>query len=359
MTSVKKYKINLNDKPEDRWKHIYEDNQDNIQKLRVFMDEQITKQFHHIVIKLLFPILFFFLNIYSWFSRNEYVRELKGISKRFNLSFSKLLLLNVGYDFVAHCTSVVCYDKINSRVWHLRNMDWDGDLLRDLTIDVEFYKDNLTMYRCTTWLGFVGILTGMRCQQYELANKEKRLWYPMCISLNYRKENGYRIRNIFNIIRGYTPCGIAIRQVLETVGKKIDEIKMIAPCYITVATTRYLNIYEVGCNNCVRYYKINYNMSNMTDYTDQKIAFLVQTNTDYNVKQVDEYWCDGDELLINSVDRKNKMVELLKNTELTHDNCVEMLKTEPVFNDETVYTTIMSVNIDETEMTYDSLRFTV
>jgi hypothetical protein len=55
-------------------------------------------------------------------------------------------------------------------------MDWDGNILRKLTIDVKFErivngKDNSV--QITTWVGMVGALTGM--------NNDKS------ISLNFRK----------------------------------------------------------------------------------------------------------------------------------------------------------------------------
>ena len=75
---------------------------------------------------------------------------MQGISKKSGMSLKKILQLNLGYDFLARCTSIVSYDKNHNRVWHLRNMDWDTDLLHDLTIRVKFYSGDVLLYECIT-----------------------------------------------------------------------------------------------------------------------------------------------------------------------------------------------------------------
>lgn len=68
----------------------------------------------------------------------EYNKEMMGISKGLNLSFSDTILLNILYDVTAFCTSIVAQDKDGS-VFHGRNLDYSfTDTLRDITFISNF-----------------------------------------------------------------------------------------------------------------------------------------------------------------------------------------------------------------------------
>jgi hypothetical protein len=355
---MKTYKIDLSNTPETRWDTIFNENNGSINRINNFMESEINNEFPYIIRLLLFPILYFLINVYGYFTTNEYIRELKGISK-FGMSFSKLVLINYGYDFVAHCTSVVCFDKQNNKVWHLRNMDWSevsgSDNLRHLTTQIDVYKDDQLLFKCTTWLGFVGVLTGIRCQRVD-----DNTWYPMTISLNYRKEGRSKLNNIFKILRNYNPCSFAIRRVLENYKKNITNYKLVAPCYITTGFTNGLKVYELGSDRLIRYYYNNTELFHgHCDVNNDKYAFMVQTNNDYTMDIVDEAWANSDPLLLNTIDRKQSMIAnlttFLQNNKLTVEACNNLMKIEPVFNNQTIYTTIMS--FDKNSFTYDNVVY--
>lgn len=40
-------------------------------------------------------------------------------------------------------------------------MDWGMEFLKPLTIEVDFVKGGRSQYVATTWVGYVGVLTGM------------------------------------------------------------------------------------------------------------------------------------------------------------------------------------------------------
>lgn len=56
--------------------------------------------------------------------------EMRGIAEASDgvLSYGLILRLNVGYDFVAKCTSSGV--RVNGTNYHLRNMDWDMPVLK-------------------------------------------------------------------------------------------------------------------------------------------------------------------------------------------------------------------------------------
>ena len=60
------------------------------------------------------------------------------------------------------CTSVVAQDA-DGHIFHGRNLDWNLDYeLRKLVIDVDFQRDNQTVYTGTSFVGFSGILNGVK-----------------------------------------------------------------------------------------------------------------------------------------------------------------------------------------------------
>lgn len=59
-------------------------------------------------------------------------------------------------------------------------MDWAYDELRDLTINVTFHSKGKPLFKITTWVLFVGVLTGMRFNQGGTNT-------GFSLSLNYRK----------------------------------------------------------------------------------------------------------------------------------------------------------------------------
>lgn len=115
-------------------------------------------------------------------------------------------------------------------------MDWDVDAFRDLTIEVDFVKNKKPIFRCTTWLLFNGMLTGMR-----LKNGENDGY---SISLNYRKVTVNKVNVLSNLLGGlfkYWPLEYLIRHCLETYETFEDALQYLsgantmAPCYLVVA----------------------------------------------------------------------------------------------------------------------------
>lgn len=79
----------------------------------------------------------------------ELSEELEGIADittKHGLDYKTLLLLNLGYDLVARCTSIVV-PAVDGTPCLLRNMDWESPVLHATTIDVEFVSGGQTLYR--------------------------------------------------------------------------------------------------------------------------------------------------------------------------------------------------------------------
>ena len=172
-----------------------------------------------------------------------------------------MMLLQLAYELCAGCTSVVkvsgwvrytpCY--VHSRLYCLsgcaaqdspngpilaRNLDWPMPLLRDLLINVVFVKGGHVVFTSTTFVGYVGCLTGSKPRAF-------------AVSVNFRAtvdmDGGFRQlapvfgQSIMAAARGAWPVSMLVRRCLEedtdfaqAVGS-LSHSKLIAPTYITVA----------------------------------------------------------------------------------------------------------------------------
>ena len=82
--------------------------------------------------------------------------------------------MNIGYDFVAKCTSAGV--RVHGMLYHLRNMDWDMDILRRITVLLRFVKGGRLVHQGITWVGFVGTYTQMSCQGYSVSLNCECAW---------------------------------------------------------------------------------------------------------------------------------------------------------------------------------------
>ncbi|XP_023563463.1 N-acylethanolamine-hydrolyzing acid amidase isoform X4 [Octodon degus] len=79
------------------------------------------------------------------FLPQPFTEEIRGISNFLNLSLTDGLLINLAYESSAFCTSVVAQDS-RGHIYHGRNLDYPfGELLRKLTVDVQFLKNGQTL----------------------------------------------------------------------------------------------------------------------------------------------------------------------------------------------------------------------
>ncbi|KAL8578828.1 hypothetical protein ACOMHN_022121 [Nucella lapillus] len=106
--------------------------------------------------------------------------SLNGAAQYWGMNVGDMILMNIIYDVSAYCTSIVAQDG-NRTIWHARNLDYDTtDLLRNLTINVNFRRGNKTVYTAVTYAGYVGVLTGQRSQAFTVSvdqrgSKKRRL----------------------------------------------------------------------------------------------------------------------------------------------------------------------------------------
>jgi hypothetical protein len=226
---------------------------------------------------------------------------------------------------------------------HGRTMDWELDILRDLTIEVDFRRDNSTVFLATTWVGYIGVLTGMRMNTFS-------------VSVNYRVIGDGFWTNIKKAISSAWPVGFLVREVLDTdsdaatdcntFGKAVQALsssRLVSPCYFTVVGAR--------PNQGAIITRSRSASENPVQMAESKnIAnTIVQTNMDHWVD-------DEDENIFYSRERRRRVAHRFaagaaansdatgadQNQILTNEKDMwSVLKMKPLSNEITLYATVM------------------
>ncbi|PNI82838.1 NAAA isoform 6 [Pan troglodytes] len=106
-----------------------------------------------------------------------------------NLSLADCLLVNLAYESSAFCTSIVAQDS-RGHIYHGRNLDYPfGNILRKLTVDVQFLKNGQIAFTGTTFIGYVGLWTGQSPHKFTVSGDErdKGWWWENAIAALFRR----------------------------------------------------------------------------------------------------------------------------------------------------------------------------
>jgi hypothetical protein len=258
--------------------------------------------------------------------------ELGAVAKGTGIALGRIVVMQLVYEAAARCTAVVTplhAAAADSVPAHVRTMDWEMDFLRPLTIEVAFTRGNAVIAVCTTWAGYVGILTGMTtaCPS------------PYSVSVNFRVSNtGTLWTNISKTLHGAWPVGFLVRHVLCSVGTydaavaALATSELIAPCYVVVAGS------TAGQGRLITRERTD----EVSPWDAASMGDVVQPNMDHWSK-------DRDEDIMNSMRRRSDVRKALavraRRAEPSDDSAREALwrlAAPPyVCNDITIYGVVM------------------
>ncbi|XP_009205184.1 N-acylethanolamine-hydrolyzing acid amidase isoform X3 [Papio anubis] len=92
------------------------------------------------------------------FLPQPFTGEIRGMCDFLNVSLADCLLVNLAYESSAFCTSIVAQDS-RGHIYHGRNLDYPfGNVLRKLTVDVQFLKNGQTLNESENFEAAVGKL---------------------------------------------------------------------------------------------------------------------------------------------------------------------------------------------------------
>ncbi len=313
--NIKTYKINLDLPPERRWSIIFDAFEDKLQSIKPILKSIIDVYIQNY--SFIFKCL---VKSYRFFKKIMYEKELHFFAEKLDIDFEYILMLQLIYESSSCCTSVV--SKVDNNYVMFRTMDWPMDFLTDITVNLEFVKNNKTLFYATSWIGYVGILTATIPDKCSIA-------------VNYRRTQDMSftniLKNVFQTMLLKYPIGYLIRDICENetyidiIKNRLYHTQLISPCYITLCyTNKYPEIITRDPNS----------------YKSHTHEYVIQTNCDID-KQIPD--------ILYSVARRKYALQSISNVSNKYES-IETMKSEllqyPILNDETLYVTMMSPNLN-------------
>ena len=277
----------------------------------------------------------------------------------------ELYALNMGMEACSYCTTGVLIDQ-NNQPFLFRNLDWDEDFFREFTIRINATKNGEMVYRGVSFLGQVGIFTGM--------NKE------FAAAINYRRSPnsspsetaewwGMLDNAAQQIYSGKSRWGASmlLRNVLESEESfsgainRLETEETISPVYFIAASKE---IGPEGGGVVITRDQSSYKTRSISDALSIRgIRSVVQTNIDYTEdggyeqKQLETNW-GGDDLLLNErygmgpKTRQDKTTEYIRSKECHTQHDIlgyisEPCRSEPVANHQTIFSSILTPSTGE------------
>jgi len=327
--------INLDDPPELRWAPLIKAKRKEINALithiKTYIIELSGSSFLvELIEKDLAPL--------ADTMRYPFGHEMKGIAKAGNMTLSDVVLFNIFYEIFTYCTSIVSEDP-NGKLYHVRNLDfgifmgWDvkthkwqtSELLRPLTVNLDFRRGGKTVFKSVNFAGYIGILTGVRPHRFTFSINER---YDI---------HDAGIKSILEWMEGDRSghwLGFLTRQVMENstsyddAFKLLSTTKMLAPAY-----------FILGGNSSSQGALITRSSKKALDTVHLRQPstrwFLLQTNYD-NWKQT-PFYDKRREAGVHCMEQMSVLGTSFK-------GLFNVLSSQPVLNKLTVYSALMTVD---------------
>ncbi|CAF88119.1 unnamed protein product, partial [Tetraodon nigroviridis] len=184
--------------------------------------------------------------------------EIKGISAVSGVPLGEVVLFNIFYEVFTVCTSIVAEDE-KGNLFHARNLDfglfmgWDiknkswiiTEKLKPLVVNLDFRRNNQTVFKSTNFAGYVGMLTGIKPVRIRFSSVSQRT-FTLTMNERFSLDGGYigaRAPSGVHVQRGGPPpltvCSCA--GILEWIFGKRDGIWM---SFLTRSVLENANSYE-------------------------------------------------------------------------------------------------------------------
>ncbi|XP_076064702.1 acid ceramidase-like [Oratosquilla oratoria] len=330
------YIINLDLPPEERWKELITNKKNKIAAVTSYVESLVRYAFGD--------------KVYSIIDRNllkvaaslpsPYREEIQGIAKYSDLPVSYITLYNIFYEAVSLCTSIVTQSK-DGRIYLGRNLDtgvflgWDSknttwrvsEMLRPLTVQLEWRKENATVFKSINFAGFIGVLTAMKENNFSLS-----------VNRRFAVDGGFMGLLEWILFDDHKQKWVTFltREVMEEANMfygaraQLANSRLLAPVYYILAGTKR------GEGAIVTRDRENKDIFTLLSKLDGCGSwFLVQTNYDhwFNPPFFD--------------DRRGPAVQCLMKAGRYHTSfklISSILSTKPILNKETVYSAFMDAS---------------
>ncbi len=310
---MKKFNINLDLEPKDRFKQLEQEFDLNLVKQKY---EEVYEGYKP-NIPFLETIISMIVNLNK--DKIMFYDEILFWSKKLEVPFYKVVIMQLLYEVNSACTTFV--GKFDGENTMIRTMDWPMDFLKEFTYHATFYKNSKPIYEGVCWLGAVGLFTGKSItQNYSLA-------------LNFRRTKEVSLATIFNnfknTISSYWPVAYLTRYSLENNFSQDEVTNMLETCPLISPV----------------YYILNKFNSNPIIFQRDPEACKIITG-----EQVIQTNCDNDKTepdIMYSVSRIKQVTKVLKKTNKL-DEVFNGVNKYPVINEETIYISVINKDMFET-----------
>ena len=326
-TPAKRYTVNLDLPPQQRWTNVANDHRDNMIKLL----QEVKKMIPPEAVSLASVIG----NDMDRYMPYPYGLEMVGIAEAVSgtgVTAGDVVLGNILYEATAYsharnaaavkmCTSIVA-ETINGTIYHGRNLDYSlADSLRNMTIIVDFQEAGETVYTGTTFAGMVGLLTAQKP-------------YGFTVTLDERDQGEWWMNAVESMLAG--THGVASLHIRDAVADKSMDFEsavifladkpLIAPSYLIVGGTKPREGVVITRDRiaALDMWRLD---------SEHGRWFLVETNYDH--------WLPPP----SDDNRRDPAIKAMNETTragLTPTSLFKVMSTPPVLNSGTAYTVIMS-----------------
>ena len=305
-TKPRRFDFDLDLPPNKRWTDILESFSDSKTRIARAIDDELME------LGFVRYVILFVAWIYTRIARFSHHAEITSISKAWSIPVHKVWIMQYLYEFSTACTSIV--GKAGGHWTLFRTLDWDIDIMRELTIELRFVKNGRTLGVVTTWAGYVGVLTMLSGNGFAL-------------SVNYR-QGGSRLFAGLRMMFRFWPIGYLLRDLLET-NASVHGAKQALRHGCLISSS-----YVVLCDRHGAHALFERGPFDPQRLTERRDAWIIQTNLD--AKHIDDLEVPD---ILDSRARLRFAHEILDN-EIRFRNVGELvaaLAKGPIVNKETVF----------------------
>jgi len=305
------YSVDLTVSPQTRWNHIYPAYSSVLKQVIAQALQQLNS-----------AEIFLIANALKLhYLTKETKGEIEGCAAFLDVSYNEVAIMQFLYELLNGCTSII-YRQANDTLVHGRNLDFDfAPLLREMVINVDFYRGTEYVYTATTFPCYFGVISGSKPGAFSVSVDER---YDRSETLAF-------IRNLLGLVTFREGNTFALRKAMETLSTwkeavhYLSTVPIVAPTYYIVA--------GLSGNEGVVITRDRWTAANFW-YLNSTSWFLVETNYDHWKPQPS----DDDR-----ADPAIRMMKTLGQTGLDVPSFFGLFDTYPVLQQNlTVYTTIMS-----------------
>ncbi|GAB6029115.1 Solute carrier 6 [Chamberlinius hualienensis] len=335
--NISEYVINLDLPPEQRWANLSVKYTNEMRELLDLIKNMTKPIFHNLLIEFVDVYVPKLVKTLPY----PFADEMIGISKATGMELGEIGLYNIFYELFSVCTSIVAQTS-DGHLYHGRNLDfgifmgWDyktktwkaTDILRHLTVQLDFQKGGKTVFKSVNFVGYVGLLTGMKPEKFSISVDERFKIVGGYVGilkwvLGFRNGNwmSFLTRNVLENATSY-----------EDAKSQLANTELLSPVYFILGGNQsgqaavitrghtFSDIWNIGEKNSSWY--------------------LVETNYDHwkNPPKFDDRRGPA-KTCMNNMGQKN----------LSFGGLFDVLSTVPVLNKLTVYTALMEVSSGKLE----------